>query len=190
MSSLQPPTFCNHPSKYPKKLFTYKVDMKRFSAVFLPLFFSVVTGLFIRITLLAQGNSSPFYDYRAESPGTVHKITTKDLPPPLATKSANNFPVPASRPEGAIPKSLPGFKVDIYATGLDEPREMRTAPNGDVFLAESSKGEITIFRGVTKDGKPEQKSTFATGLNRPFGIAFYPPGQTIPSGFTSGTPIP
>ena len=33
------------------------------------------------------------------------------------------------------------------------------------------------FRGVTKDGKPEQKSTFATGLKMPFGIAFYPPGN-------------
>src|SRR6185437_1132872 len=25
--------------------------------------------------------------------------------------------------------------------------------------------------------KPEQTSTFATGLHRPFGIAFYPPGK-------------
>src|SRR6202171_2821125 len=123
----------------PAKLFTHKVDMKRFSTVFLRLFSCLLAGLFIRGTLSAQGNSSPFYDYRAESPGTVHKITTKDLPPPFATKSANNFPVPAPRPKGAIPKSLPGFKVDLFATGLDEPREMRTAPNGDVLDRKSTR---------------------------------------------------
>jgi glucose/arabinose dehydrogenase len=117
-----------------------------------------------------------FYDFRAEGPGKVHKIDISKLPPPFASKSANNFPVPAERPAGAMPHALSGFEVNQYASGLDEPRELRTAPNGDVFLAESSKGEIEIFRGVTKDGKPEQTSTFATGLHRPFGIAFYPPG--------------
>ena len=148
--------------------------MKRMDVVAFTLPFST---LFLGITLLAQGNSSPFYDYRSENPGTVRKITVKDLPPPFSTKSANNSPAPASRPEGAIPQTPPGFKAGLFVTGLDEPRELRTAPNGDVFVAESSKGEIKVFRGVTRDGKPEQTSTFATGLHRPFGIAFYPPGD-------------
>src|ERR1700730_8467214 len=127
--------------------------------------------------LSAQGPASPFYDFHAESPGTIHKVTVKDLPPPNATKSANNFPMPYPRPADAIPKTLPGFKVELYATGLDEPRELRAAPNGDVFLAEMSKGEIKVFRGIGKDGKPSQTSTYATGLKRPFGIGFYPPGE-------------
>jgi len=50
------------------------------------------------------------------------------------------------------------------------------APNGDFFVADSSAKEIKVFRGRTADGKPEQVSTFASGLNRPFGIAFYPVG--------------
>src|SRR5207248_10499041 len=33
-----------------------------------------------------------------------------------------------------------------------------------------------VFRGITKDGKAERTETFATGLNKPFGIAFYPVG--------------
>ncbi len=131
---------------------------------------------FFGLALSAQDGASPFYDYRAQSPGSTHKITLADLPGPNATKSANNFPVPFSRPEGAIPKTLPGFKVNLFVTGLDEPRELRTAPNGDVFLAESDNGEIKVFRGISKDGKPEQTETFATGLKQPFGIAFYPPG--------------
>jgi len=54
---------------------------------------------------------------------------------------------------------------------------LRTAPNGDIFLAESSAGRIRVFRGLTSDGKPEQMQIFASGLNRPYGIAFYPPGK-------------
>ena len=71
---------------------------------------------------------------------------------------------------------LPGFKVELYASGLDEPRLIRTAPNGDFFVAESHSGSILIFRGITPDGKPAQSETFATGLKRPFGINFYPSG--------------
>jgi glucose/arabinose dehydrogenase len=64
----------------------------------------------------------------------------------------------------------------MYATSLDQPREIRTAPNGDFFVAESHLGQIKIFRGRDKDGKPQQVSTYATKLTQPFGIAFYPRG--------------
>jgi glucose/arabinose dehydrogenase len=53
---------------------------------------------------------------------------------------------------------------------------MRTAPNGDVFLAESQPGNIKILRGIDTKGHAKQVETFATGLDKPFGIAFYPPG--------------
>ncbi len=64
----------------------------------------------------------------------------------------------------------------MYATGLDNPRLLRFAPNGDLFLAESESGKIKIFRGIGSDGKPKQTSVFAEGLHQPFGIAFYPAG--------------
>jgi glucose/arabinose dehydrogenase len=66
--------------------------------------------------------------------------------------------------------------VELYASGLENPRLLRTAPNGDIFLAESEPGRILVFRGMKEDGKPDQMETFASGLNRPYGIAFYPPG--------------
>lgn len=117
----------------------------------------------------------PFTDFRFEEPGKIRKITVQDLPAPYATHSAANGPQLVARPSGAWPKSLPGFRVQQYATGLDNPRLLRTAPNGDIFLAESSGGAIKVFRGITGDGKPEQMAVFAAGLNRPYGIAFYPP---------------
>ena len=120
--------------------------------------------------------SAPFTDYRFEQPGTVRKITVQDLPQPFATKSSNNSPKVVARPSDAWPKTLPGFIVQQYASGLNNPRLIVTAPNGDFFVAESGPGDIKVFRGITADGKPQQTETFATGLKRPYGIAFFPPG--------------
>jgi glucose/arabinose dehydrogenase len=125
----------------------------------------------------APSPQAPFTDFRFEEPGKTRKITVQDLPAPYATDSADNGPDVVARPHDAWPKSLPGFRVQQYATGLKNPRLLQTAPNGDIFLAESSAGEIKVFRGVTGDGKPEQTSVFVSGLNRPYGIAFYPPGN-------------
>jgi glucose/arabinose dehydrogenase len=118
----------------------------------------------------------PFTDFRYEKPGTTRKITAKDLPKPYATDSAENGAELVARPENAWPVAPAGFKVELFASGLDNPRWMRTAPNGDIFLAEMQPGRIRIFRGMTADGKPEQTAIFAEGLKHPYGIAFYPPG--------------
>ncbi|MBV8070039.1 MAG: sorbosone dehydrogenase family protein, partial [Acidobacteriaceae bacterium] len=105
------------------------------------------------------------------------KITVADLPAPFATKGVSNGPTVVARPNDAWPKVPGGFKVDLYASGLDTPREIRTAPNGDLFVAESYKGEVHIFRGIKADGKPEQHAVFATGFKNNFGIAWYPLGD-------------
>jgi glucose/arabinose dehydrogenase len=117
-----------------------------------------------------------FSDYRTQAPGVEHKITVADLPAPYASKAVDNGPRLVPRPKDAWPKAPAGFKVELYADGLENPRELRTAPNGDIFLAESDPGIIKLFRGVTNNGKAERTETFATGLNKPFGIAFYPVG--------------
>ncbi len=126
--------------------------------------------------LKAPPPTPPFTDFRYEKPGTVRKITVNDLPQPYATQSANNGPEHVARPENVWPVALPGFKVELYGSGLDNPRTLRTAPNGDIFLAESDPGRIRVFRGLTADGKPEQSAVFASGLKHPYGLAFYPPG--------------
>jgi glucose/arabinose dehydrogenase len=117
-----------------------------------------------------------FTDYRSEKPGIRRKITVADLPQPFATESAGNGPTLVPRPKDAWPVAPEGFHVDLYASGLDNPRLIRTAPNGDLFVAETHAGEIKVFRGVTKEGVPVSTSVYATGLKQPFGIAFYPPG--------------
>jgi len=117
-----------------------------------------------------------FTDYLHESPGTRRKVTVADLPAPDPAESVDNGAHMVPRPEGVMPVAPKGFKVELYTTGLDNPRLIRTAPNGDLFLAESQTGKIKIFRGVKPDGTAKQVSEFATGLNLPFGINFYPAG--------------
>lgn len=117
-----------------------------------------------------------FTDAAHESPGTRRHLTVADLPAPAEDQSVDNGADIVPRPANAWPVAPKGFKVELYATGLDNPRLLRTAPNGDLFLAESETGKIKVFRGVGPDGKPQQASVFATDLHQPFGIAFYPSG--------------
>lgn len=117
-----------------------------------------------------------FTDAAHESPGTRRHLTVADLPAPAPEQSVDNGPDVVERPANAWPKAPAGFKVELYADGLKNPRLMRTAPNGDIFLAESMAGIVKVFRGVGTDGKAKEISEFATGLHQPFGIAFYPAG--------------
>src|ERR1700733_8619110 len=124
----------------------------------------------------ALTGQSAFTDYSQEHPGTIRHLTVNDLPAPYATKGVDNGAEMVARPSDAWPQALPGFKVDLYYTGLDQPRLIRTAPNGDLFVAISYQNQVMVFRGVGPDGKPKEVSTFAENLSQPFGISFYPAG--------------
>ncbi len=121
-----------------------------------------------------------FTDYSKEQPGTRRKLTVADLPAPFATPSSDNGPDGTrnmiERPKDAWPQAPKGFKVELYATGLGNPRLLMTAPNGDLFLADSQANKILVFRGIGPDGKAQQQGEYATDLVQPFGIAFYPAG--------------
>ena len=98
--------------------------------------------------------AAPFTGYDHQIPGAQHKITVADLPEPNPAQSIDNGPkTMVPRPKDGWPKAPAGFKVEQFATGLENPRLIRTAPNGYLFLAESSAGKIKVFRGMTADGK-------------------------------------
>ncbi len=116
-----------------------------------------------------------FTDYTREHPGVRRHLTVADLPQPMPDTSIDNGADMVPRPAGTMPQAPAGFKVQIYAEGgFQEPRLLRTAPNGDIFLADSKAGSVLVLRGMGPDGKAESRETFATGLDHPFGIAFYP----------------
>jgi glucose/arabinose dehydrogenase len=117
-------------------------------------------------------------DWTTDAPGVRRKITVSDLPPPNETKSVNNGPTVVRPPPGAQLQVPPGFSIEEYARGFRNPRFLLTAPNGDIFVTESAANRITVLRDTNGDGKPDRNESFAEmGLNQPFGIAFYPPGD-------------
>ncbi|HEX8553018.1 MAG TPA: sorbosone dehydrogenase family protein [Abditibacteriaceae bacterium] len=113
-------------------------------------------------------------DWTTDAPGVRRRITTADLPAPFDTPSANNGARVVPRPEGAWPQAPAGFVVSEFATGLRNPRVVTTAPNGDVFVAESGANRVRVLRDADGDGKAETSEVFAENLKQPFGIAFYP----------------
>ena len=123
-------------------------------------------------TALRTGQAA-FGDFSTDAPGVWRKITVADLPPPFATSSGRGFARTQKTQDSQL-KTLPGFSVSLFATGLRGPRRMRMAPNGDIFVAESNGGKLTVLRARPGADKAEQVSVFAEGLTQPYGIAFYP----------------
>lgn len=119
------------------------------------------------------GNAA-FGDWRADRPGTSRVIKPEDLPKPGATPSSANMSRVAPRPEAALPQVPDGFKIALFADGLSGPRQMRVAPNGDIFIAETRAGRIRLLRAADGEAKPSANEIYAGGLNEPFGIAFFP----------------
>lgn len=131
----------------------------------------------------AQNTQSPallkgpaaFGDWRQDAPGVRRLITPGDLPP-VSADTPNEVEV-VPMPSGAKPKVPDGFDVNLVVTGLVQPRVIRTAPNGDLFIANSKQGEIRVYRIAPGSYSPTESDIFASGLKQPYGIAFYPAGD-------------
>ncbi len=115
-----------------------------------------------------------FGSWQSDTPGTNRLIRPEDLPKPGATASAANVSRVVQRPASAVPKVADGFKVALFAEGLSGPRIMRTAPNGDIFVAETRSGRVRVLRPSEDGSKVATSEIFADRLGHPFGIAFYP----------------
>ncbi|PYJ28054.1 MAG: sorbosone dehydrogenase [Verrucomicrobia bacterium] len=117
-------------------------------------------------------------DWKTDAPGVRRKITAEDLPSPSSNVLAINPPHVARRPADAQPQVPSGFKIELYASGFRDPRFLLSAPNGDLFVVESRADRIKVLRDTKGGGRPDVTEVFAeSGLNKPFGIAFYPPGD-------------
>ncbi len=121
-----------------------------------------------------KGSAAVMSDWSDDRPGLCRLIRPRDLAAPGASNSSLSRIRPI--PDGVLPDVPQGFRVRQVYRGAEKPRLLRTAPNGDIFVAESLAGRVRILRpdGMCSVGAD---SLFATGLDRPFGIAFHPPGN-------------
>jgi glucose/arabinose dehydrogenase len=113
-------------------------------------------------------------DWKKDVPGRVHRIDVASLPAPFDSPSATNFPKLVDRPANANLQVPEGFKVDVFTKDVDGARAMKLAPNGDIFLTETRGGFVKVLRPSADGATAASITTFAQGLNLPFGLAFYP----------------
>lgn len=123
-------------------------------------------------------------DWRSDGPGVRRLIRPSDMPAPDAALGSDmdaeaSVAKPAKvvqPPAGALPKVPEAFAVQVFASGFKQPRTLRVAPNGDVFLSESGTGRVLVFRPGAS-GTQARPEVFAENLQRPYGIAFVPPAN-------------
>ncbi len=105
------------------------------------------------------------------------RINLEELPPPFHSESASKPPQVIPIPNNPVLNVPPGFKVNIFAENLDNPRWLALTPDGDVLVTETKQNRIRLLKDTNKDGVADQITTFAdskNGLNIPFGMAFSP----------------
>lgn len=141
-------------------------------------------ALLVATSAVAQQADQPlltgkdaFGGWKADKPGVRRLIKPDDLQKPYLTESASNGAGLGDRPEGAKPVLPPGFSAELIASGIANPRVVRVAPNGDLFVADSHANQIRVYRLAKDSAKPTEDGIFAGDLNQPYGIAFYPPGD-------------
>ena len=99
-------------------------------------------------------------------PGQRFSFSADKLAAPYATPGVDNHSDVIARPANALPEVPKGFTIEAYVTGLQNPRFMALAPDGDVFVTEASANKVTrIYDG--------RASTYATRFHSPSGIAFH-----------------
>lgn len=122
-----------------------------------------------------RNGADAYGDFTKDAPGVRRHIAAGNIPAPYGTDIKANFPSIAAVPPGTTPLVPAGFKVEPFAE-LKKPRVIRVAPNGDIFIAQTAIGQVSVLRAADGASKPNRTEIFASGLSGPFGIAFYPAG--------------
>jgi glucose/arabinose dehydrogenase len=117
-----------------------------------------------------------FGDWRKDAPGVTRLIRPGDVEAPYVTPSGSSPPTPGVMQKGNAPKLPDGFQAELVVSGIENPRAIRFAPTGDLFVADSQADKVLVYRIADGSAKPSAEGVFASGLNQPYGIAFYPAG--------------
>ena len=89
---------------------------------------------------------------------------------------AQNQNAPQTPAAPAVPVELKvpeGFTASVFATGLVQPRLIAFSPDGVLYAARQSKGDVVALPDADKDGKADKMEIVASNLVRPHGLAFH-----------------
>ena len=140
--------------------------MKRFTCV------SFLERTALAVLVVAIMSAPSAFAQSSTQVGQQVQLTFGQLTDPLPGSGSRNSPTVVDRAANDSLTVPDGFEVNLFASGLEHPRWMAIAPNGDVFLSETREGRITVLRDEDQDGVAEIIETFASGYNRPHGLAF------------------
>ncbi|MEY3368566.1 MAG: hypothetical protein RI973_1721 [Bacteroidota bacterium] len=65
-----------------------------------------------------------------------------------------------------------GFKIAVYASGVENARSMDLSPAGTLFVGTRDLGSVYALRDTDGDQRVDQQFVLAKGLNMPNGVAF------------------
>lgn len=65
-----------------------------------------------------------------------------------------------------------GYKIDLYADGVENARSLCLSPSGTLFVGTRSKGNVYALVDTNGDNIGDQKYILDAGLNMPNGVAF------------------
>ncbi len=106
-----------------------------------------------------------------DRPGQRFHVRPADMPAPFMTPSTSNGADVIARAPGQTPVAPEGYRVNVFAEGLDHARWMTVAPSGEVFLAQSRIDEVTMLVDNDGDGRADEILTYADGFDTPHGLA-------------------
>ena len=125
-----------------------------------------------------------FGTWESDAPAVSRDIRPADLPRPTHFDNDPEAPDFKRHGEGCRRRRKARCRMCRRASqcryspeALKQPRVIRIAPNGDVFVAESGSGRVLVFAADAARGGPATPEVFAENLDRPYGIVFHPPSD-------------
>ena len=69
-------------------------------------------------------------------------------------------------------KLPPGFKIEVYASGVRNARSMALSPSGTLYVGTRRYGRVYALKDTDGDFKVDEQYTLAKNLKMPNGVAF------------------
>src|SRR5262249_51973508 len=136
-----------------------RLIMRRITLIIVAL--AIAAGLSLAPLALAQQTQAP-PPWKQGQPSNLADSTLAPIAQPPAPKAAGEIPVDKIK----VP---PGFKVSLWASGLNNARVMTWGDKGTLFV--SSRVAGNVYAVLDRGGQREVKTLYK-GLNLPNGLAF------------------
>ena len=145
------------------------------TCVFTPLFIlsALLEFKLIEEPELERRLGDAYRAYRARTPMLIPRLR----PSRLLLCVLPVFPaiMPTMKAPGPALETIklpPGFRIELYASGIEGARSMALGPKGVLFVGTKGEGKVYAVLDKNGDQKADEILTIARGLNMPNGVAW------------------